>query len=57
MFHMFSRHPEGIFAVLNYYRLFDIMGLMRYYDFLQDTEKKIMEYIRMGISDRKYENC
>ena len=34
---MFSKHPEGIFAIINYYRLFDNSGLMRYYKFMQDT--------------------
>ena len=34
---MFSRHPEGVFAVINYFRLFDNSGLIRYYSFLQDT--------------------
>ena len=29
---------------------------MKYYGFLQDTEKIIMEHLRLGITDRKYDN-
>jgi hypothetical protein len=37
MFQMFSKHPEGVFAIINYFKLFDNTGLIRYYEYLKDT--------------------
>ncbi len=56
IFKLFSRHPEGVYALINYFKLFDSSKLIEYYAFLQDTEKIIMEHLRLGITDRKYEN-
>ena len=56
IFKMFSRHPEGIYALINYFKLFDSAKLIEYYSYLQDTEKIIMEHLRLGISDKKYDN-
>jgi hypothetical protein len=36
MFQMFSKHPEGVFAMINYFRLFDSAGMIRYYDYRQE---------------------
>ena len=53
---MFSRHPEGVYAMINYFKLFNTQKLMEYYGFLQDTERIIMEHLRLGITDKKYDN-
>ncbi len=36
--------------------MFDSVGLVKYYNSLNDNEALILEYIRKGLSDRKYEN-
>jgi hypothetical protein len=43
--------------LINYFKLFDNSKLMEYYTFLGDTERFIMEHLRLGITDRKYDNC
>lgn len=53
---MFSKHKEGVYALINYYRLFDGVALVKYYKYLNDHDALIMEYLRRGLDDRKYEN-
>lgn len=32
---MFSKNIEGIYALVNYYKMFDRVNLIKYYDFLK----------------------
>ena len=41
---------------MNYYKMFDRVALVKYYDFLQLSEAKIMEFIKIGLASRKYED-
>jgi hypothetical protein len=42
IFELFSKNLEGIYALINYYRMFDRTSLLRYFDYLQLAEGKIM---------------
>lgn len=55
MFELFSKNIECIYALINYYKMFSSERLVKYYDYLQLTETKIMEFIRMGLTAKKYE--
>lgn len=54
---MLSNHKEGRAALLNYFRLFDSKSYIEYNRFfLNDVEAVIMEYLRIGFTERSYEN-
>lgn len=52
---LFSSNTEGIYALINYYRMFDRTALLKFFDYLQLSEIKIMEVIQIGLSSRNYE--
>lgn len=56
VFELFSKNKEGVYALINYYRMFNPSSLVKYYNYLHNPEAIIMEYIRMAFADRKYEN-
>lgn len=39
---LFSSNIEGVYALMNFYKMFDRVVLVKYYDFLQLPEAKIM---------------
>lgn len=51
---LFSSNIEGVYALMNYYKMFDRLALVKYYDFLQLSEAKIMEFIKIGLASKKY---
>jgi len=54
VFELFSKNIEGIYALVNYYKMFDRVNLIKYYDFLKLNEAKIMEFIRIALASQKY---
>lgn len=58
VFDMFSIHKEGRFALINYFRLFDVKSLLEYYQFyLNDAEAVIMVYLKKSFEEKKYETA
>ena len=55
IFELFSKTIDGIYAMINYYKMFDRVALVRYYDHLQLQETKIIEFIRYALECRTYE--
>lgn len=56
IFELFSKNREGVYALINYYKIFDPMALIKFYGFLENGEALIMEYIKRALADKKYEN-
>lgn len=55
IFELFSKSIESIYALINYYKMFSSERQIKYYDYLQLTETKIMEFIRIALSSKKYD--
>jgi hypothetical protein len=56
VFELFHKKDiECVYALINYYKMFSSEKLVKFYDFLNLTEDKIMEFIRMGLASKKYE--
>ena len=41
---------------MNYYRMFDRVSLLKYFDYLQLSEVRIIELIKIGLNSKKYED-
>lgn len=52
---LFSTNIEGIYALINYYKMFDRVALIKYYDYLQLSEAKLLELIKIALTSRRYE--
>ena len=46
---------DGIYALINYYRMFDSVALLKYFDYLQISEARILELIKIGLASKKYD--
>lgn len=46
---------DGIYALINYYRMFDSVALLKYFDYLQISEARILELVKIGLASRKYD--
>ena len=53
---LFSGNIEGVYALINYYRMFDRVALLKYFDYLQLAEVRILELIKIGLASKKYED-
>ena len=53
---LFSVSNEGVYALINYYRMFDRVALLQYLDYLQLPEVRILELMKIGLTSRKYED-
>ena len=53
---LFSVNIEGIYALINYFRMFDRAALIKFFDYLQLSEIRILELIKIAQASKKYED-
>ena len=53
---LFSVSIEGIYALINYFRMFDRVALLKFFDYLQLSEIRILELIKIAQASKKYED-
>lgn len=53
---LFSGNIEGVYALINYFRMFDRVALLKYFDYLQLAEVRILELIKIGLASKKFED-